>query len=140
MKYDVEIVNLKEPNNDLWTIIGEGLHHFNLEQAGNDDGKPICFALKHDKKIVGGIIGETHWNWFYINLMYLKEDYRGKGYGRKLLSLAEKEARRRGVTHSYLDTFSFQNPKFYFQQGYEIFGELHNFPKGNKRYYLFKKL
>jgi ribosomal protein S18 acetylase RimI-like enzyme len=63
-----------------------------------------------------------------------------RGFGRQLLALAEEEARQRGAEYAYLDTFSFQAPDFYKKQGYEIFGELPDFPPGHQRYFLSKKL
>lgn len=54
--------------------------------------------------------------------------------------MAEDEARKRGAKHAYLDTFSFQALDFYRKYGYEIFGELQDFPVGHQRYYLVKQL
>jgi len=72
--------------------------------------------------------------------MWLQEEFRGLGYGRKLLSLAEDEARKRGAEYAYLDTFSFQAPDFYKKLGDEVFGELGDFPVGHQRYFLKKEL
>ena len=69
-----------------------------------------------------------------------QEDLRGKGFGKELLSQAEEEARQRGAMHAYLDTFSFQAPGFYQKQGYEVFGQLDDFPTGHQRYFCKKKL
>ncbi len=55
-------------------------------------------------------------------------------------SRAELEARQRGARCAYLDTFSFQAPDFYKKQGYEVFGELRDFPEGHRRYFLRKQL
>jgi len=93
-----------------------------------------------DGEIVGGVSGATYWGWLYVNLMWLKEDLRGQGYGKELLTLAEDEARQRGAKQSYLDTFSFQAPGFYQKQGYEVFGQLDDFPPGHQRYFLCKVL
>ena len=112
-----------------------------MQQGGEDHSKPVFFGvLDADGKLVGGVIGETHWEWLYVNLMFLPEDLRGQGYGQRLLTLAEEEARARGAKHAYLDTFSFQAPGFYEKLGYEIFGVLEDFPPGQKRYYYRKEL
>ena len=124
-----------------WEIIGGGITNFNRQQAGDDSEKLLCFVVQGpDEEIVGGIIGATHWDWLYINLMWLKEAFRGRGYGHQLLTHAEDEARKRGAKHAYLDTFSFQSPDFYNQHGYQVFGELEDFPTGHQRYYMKKKL
>ena len=70
----------------------------------------------------------------------IKEELRGQGFGHRLLTLAEDEARHRGAKKAHLDTFSFQAPDFYKQHGYEVFGELQDFPPGHQRYFLSKQL
>ena len=138
---DYKIVNVENPDGSVWEVIGGGIHDYNMQQAGDGGGKLLCLVLyAPDQEIVGGLIGETHWNWFYINLLFVKEGLRGHGYGHRLLELAEGEARQRGAKHAYLDTFSFQAPDFYKQHGYRIFGELQDFPPGHQRFYLTKQL
>lgn len=58
------------------------------------------------------MIGETYWGWFYLCLMWVKEELRGQGYGQRLMNMPEEEAHRRGVQKVSLDTFSFQAPDF----------------------------
>lgn len=124
-----------------WGIIGSAIHAYNIQQAGDDQGRNLCFVLRAaDGEVVGGVIGATHWDWLHIDLLWVKEELRGRGYGRRLLLLAEEEARKRGAKHAYLDTFSFQAPDFYDQYGYRVFGELPDFPPGHRRYYLTKQL
>ena len=132
------IANTDKPE---WEIIGGGLRDYNIQQAGPGHDKPVCYLIyAPDQTIVGGIIGETHWNWLFINLMWIKEELRGHGYGHRLLLAAEEEARGRGAKYAYLDTFSFQAPDFYKKHGYQVFGTLDNFPPGHRRYYLTKQL
>lgn len=124
-----------------WGIIGQGISNYNKQQAGADNGQNLCFVLQSpDQEIVGGVIGATYWNWLYIDLMWIKEEHRRCGYGRRLLTLAEDEARKRGAKQAYLDTFSFQAPDFYKKHGYEVFGELQDFPTGHQRYFMTKQL
>jgi GNAT superfamily N-acetyltransferase len=141
MNEEHKIVNIEKPDESMWGMIGGGIHNFNIQQAGEGHGKLLCFILySPDEEVVGGMIGETHWDWFYINLMFVKEDLRGRGFGHRLLELAEDEARQRGAKNAYLDTFSFQAPDFYQKHGYQVFGKLPDFPLGHQRYYLTKQL
>ena len=91
-------------------------------------------------EIVGGVIGATFWDWCHIDLMWIKEELRGHGYGQRLLTLAEDEARQRGAKHVYLDTFSFQAPDFYKKYGYQVFGVLPDYPAGHQLYFMTKEL
>jgi len=138
MDEEYQIVYIDQPP---WEIIGGGIAEYNTQQAGDDQGKNLCFVLRSpDQEIIGGVIGATYWNWLYINLMWIKEEFRGRGFGHQLLTLAEQEARQRGAEYAYLDTFSFQAPDFYKKHGYEVFGELNDFPPGHRRYFLSKQL
>ncbi len=138
MSKDYEIVYVEQP---AWEVIGGGISDYNTQKAGDDSGQNLCFVLRGpDQEIVGGVIGATYWDWLYINLMWVREDLRGLGYGSQLLELAEEKGRERGAKNAYLDTFSFQAPAFYEKHGYEVFGELPDFPPGHQRFFLKKEL
>jgi GNAT superfamily N-acetyltransferase len=138
MAEEYTIVYSEKPE---WGIIGGGISEFNKQQAGDDNGKNLCFILKSpDDEIVGGVIGATYWDWLYVDLMWIKEELRGQGYGHRLLTMAEDEARQRGAKSAYLDTFSFQAPDFYKKHGYQVFGVLEDFPVGKTRFFLKKEL
>lgn len=137
--YSISFV--EKPEQLVWGIIGRGISSYNEQQAGDDGSQRICFAVQGtEQEVVGGIVAAIYWDWLYIDLMWLREDLRGQGYGSRLLAMAEEEARRRGAKHAFLDTFSFQAPEFYKKHGYHVFGELPNFPQGHTRYYFMKDL
>ncbi len=138
MQDHYEIKYLEQP---AWEIIGGGIRDYNNQQVGEDHGQTLCFVLQTlQDEIVGGVIGATYWDWLYVDLMWIREDLRGQGYGQQLLTLAEDKARERGATRAYLDTFSFQAPDFYKKCGYTEFGRLDNFPSGHTRSFLTKQL
>lgn len=141
MQEEYEIAYVGDPEESAWGIIGRGVGRYNREQAGDNHFQRLCFVLQTpDQEIIGGVLGETYWEWFYIDLLWVKDELRGQGYGHRLLTIAEQEARQRGAKNAYLDTFSFQAPDFYKQHGYQVFGELHDFPPGHQRYFLKKRL
>ena len=141
MDEEYQIVYVEKPQESAWGIIGQGLGEYNDKQAGDDNSQFICYVVQGpDQEILGGVIGAVHYEWFYLDLMWVKEELRGRGYGHKLLTAVEDAARKGGATKAYLDTFSFQAPDFYKKQGYRIFGELKDFPKGHQRYYCRKEL
>ena len=138
MNKELQILSVDNPE---WAVIGGGIHTFNIEQAGEDNGQMLCFILQGaDQEIVGGVIAATHWDWLNIDLMWIKAEFRGQGYGHKLLIQVEDKARELGARKAYLDTFTFQAPEFYQRHGYQVFGELQNFPTGHQRYYMTKEL
>ena len=141
MDPEYRIVNVGGPEDAEWSAVGGGISQFNKQQAGDTHHQSLCLMLHNaDGENVGGVIGSTYWDWLHIDLLWLKEELRGQGYGRQLLTAAEEEARQRGAKNAYLDTFSFQAPDFYRQHGYRVFGTLEDFPTGHQRYFMTKAL
>jgi GNAT superfamily N-acetyltransferase len=139
MKDEYQVVFVEHPEQSAWGIIGTGLNDFNKKQAGDDKPQRLCFVIQSaGEEIAGGVIGVVYWDWLYIDLMWVKEDLRGKGYGHRLLAQIEEAARNRGAKHVHLDTFSFQAPDFYRKHGYREFGRLDDFPAGHTRYFFVK--
>jgi GNAT superfamily N-acetyltransferase len=138
MTEEYTITATDEPD---WDLIGGGITSFNNQHAGEEHAKRLCFLVKGaDQTVLGGVIGIIYWDWLAVDLMWLPEELRGRGFGHQLLTTIEDEARRRGARHVHLDTFSFQAPEFYKKYGYRVFGELKDFPAGHTRYYMTKEL
>jgi GNAT superfamily N-acetyltransferase len=141
MEETYKIVHVEQPGEAEWGTIGPGISAYNEQHAGDEASQWICYVIHDpDAAIVGGVIAVVYWDWLYVDLMWLKEALRGQGYGSRLLTMAEEAARERGAKHAYLDTFSFQAPGFYEKRGYEVFGELKDFPQGHQRYFMTKEL
>lgn len=80
------------------------------------------------------------WNCLYIDVLWVKEEFRKEGYGSGLLNEVEKIAKEKGCKLIHLDTFDFQAKDFYLKYGYEIFGVLDDCPMEHKRYYMKKNI
>lgn len=91
-------------------------------------------------RVVGGAYGSTSWNWLHVNLIWVEDQRRSEGLGRRLMDAMEAAARERGCTHAHLDTFSYQARPFYDKLGYETFATLDDFPPGHRRFFLRKDL
>ncbi len=130
-----------EPQPDEIKLLTEQLIAFNRQRASEGNYQPLAIFLRDvNEHIVGGLVGETYWQWLYIEMLWVHESCRGQGHGHTLLNTAEQKAIQRGCQYAYLDTFSFQAPKFYQKRRYCIFGELPNFPEGYRRFFLRKDL
>jgi ribosomal protein S18 acetylase RimI-like enzyme len=99
MPEDYHILYVDKPDDSVWGAIGGGIRNYNRQQAGDDQHQSLCFVLHApDQEIAGGVIGATYWDWLYLNLLWIKDELRGRGYGQRLLTMAEGEARQRGAT------------------------------------------
>ena len=73
-----------------------------------------------------------------IEGLWVVEELRGRGLGRRLLLAAEAAAVKRGCRGAWLGTFDFQSRGFYERLGYTVFAELADFPDGHTHYHLRK--
>jgi GNAT superfamily N-acetyltransferase len=99
----------------------------------------MAWGASHE--LVGGVNAEwVNWGILFIHLLFVHEQFRGKGYGSLLLKEVEDKAKSQGCYLAHLDTFDFQGKEFYLKNGYTIFGILDDCPKGHKRFFLRKDL
>jgi GNAT superfamily N-acetyltransferase len=118
-------------------------HHlvaFNNQHAEPEHYQSLVLFVRDPAEgLVGGLLGYTHWRWLFVQNLWVAESLRGLGLGQQLMQSAEREARTRGCRHAYLDTFSFQALGFYQKLGYELFGQLDDYPPGHTKYFLQKR-
>jgi len=130
-----------EPNAQDARAVREAIYAYNRSRAGDQQYEPLTIFLRDSRgRLVGGLLGSTYWQWLTIDFLWVAEDLRGRGHGRRLLMAAEGEALRRSCKHACLDTFSFQSKGFYERLGYVAFGALDDFPGEHRRYFLRKTL
>lgn len=130
-----------EPSGKDAEVIREGMlaHHAASGHPRNEDVFSILLRDTEDK-VLGAVIGSCLFGRMHIRTLWVDEGIRSSGWGRKLMETAESEAVRRGCTHAYTDTFSWQAPDFYKKLGYQEVGALEDYPPGENLKYLSKRL
>jgi GNAT superfamily N-acetyltransferase len=103
------------------------------------DSRRFAFLLRDaEGQISAGVIGVLSWRWLFIEALWVDDALRGRGTGRSLMERAETYARGQGCHSAWLDTF--QAKDFYLAIGYELFGLLEDYPPGQSRRFMRKKL
>jgi GNAT superfamily N-acetyltransferase len=74
-----------------------------------------------------------------IEALWVRQEMRRRRFGSRLLTAAEREARRQGCEQIALETH-IPGPAFCEQHGFEIVGALTNYPKGHSKLFLRKQL
>lgn len=98
------------------------------------------FATDDDGNLVGGIDCRTKGIWLEICPFWIDESHRGRGLGTRIMNQVESEARERGCTKAFVDTFAFQAPGFYERIGYTLCGTVSDYPPGYAYHLLVKDL
>jgi len=132
----------RQPSEAVRAELYDRLLAFNETTIGDASFAPLAVVLEDAPggRLIGGLWGETYYDWMFVELLFVPEPWRGEGLGARLLAAAEDVARERGCRHAWLDSYSFQAPAFYLKQGYEVFGTLPDYPRGMERLFLCKRL
>lgn len=129
------------PSPEELAAITDALTAFNTGDVGPADRRPLAVLIRDtDGKVSGGLSGFTAWGWLFIQMLYIPDTLRGTGLAGRILAKAEEEAKARGCRGAWIDTFNPQALGAYLRQGYEVFGELADFPEGRTRSFLRKNL
>lgn len=137
-----EIVVTDVIDEQVASMIGDGLDRFNALQTGYSDKQPLAVVVKHPDtgQVLGGAVGRSSLGLLFLDLFYLPESLRGSGLGTQILLAFEAEGRRRNCRSAVLYTISFQAPGFYERNGWHIFGEIPCEPPGTSRVFMTKAL
>ena len=121
--------------------VREHLNTFNTAVSGFAEYHSVSVFLRdeHDE-VLGGCLGEIWGGWLAVNILWVTEPLRGRGYGRQLLEAAERYAVERGCTRAWLTTFSFQVPHYYPNLGWVPFAVLDDHPLGHRHHFFQKRL
>lgn len=132
-------------------LLGRRLHDDNwdgsaglraLRATSAEHEHPLeVWLLGEDGALAGGLSGRTWAYWLHVDLLWVDARHRGAGHGARLLAEAERVAREdRACTRSRLETWDFQAPAFYRKHGYEVAGEVEDYPPGVHEFTLVKRL
>lgn len=101
----------------------QGIRNKMIKIAENDNGEPVGFIFYRTDLKVPYVSG----NYLWIDLIYVKEEERGKGIGTALYRDAEEYARRMGLDRIVIDIFepNMRSKEFHAGLDFEPFYTIH---------------
>jgi ribosomal protein S18 acetylase RimI-like enzyme len=116
---------------DAWNMAVTGIHDFHQ----------VAIFLRDDAGANrGGVTGGVWAGWLHIVALWVDEDLRGRGFGRRLVEAAEAEALAAGAHSAFLETHAFQAPGLYRRLGYQAIAEIDEYPPGGSQLIMRKRL
>jgi len=138
---DIRIVSDPHASESLKQVVVDHLDLYNVGTTGITEYSPVNLFLRDQAdEVLGGLLGAVWGGVLFVRILWVAQALRGRGYGRRLLEMAEQRAVERGCRQVFLDTHSFQAPGFYERQGYQIYARADNWPVGHAHYFLRKEL
>jgi GNAT superfamily N-acetyltransferase len=132
---------VSDADDGLRERLNEEINAFNVAATGLADGGLLAIAVRENGgDLRAGLFGWTWGGCGYIEVLWVRDDQRGRGLGTRLLAAAEQEIHRRGCGQVALSTHSFQAPGFYARLGYEECGRTPAYPRGHDQIHLVKRL
>lgn len=137
-----ELQILRRPPPELRHRLDRRLTEFNRRRVGRSDARTFgaVFVDPGTHREVAGLYAQSYWGWMYVDELWVDARRRGQGLGRRLMAEAEEEAAARGCRGMWVDTWSWQARGFYAKLGFELFGEIEDFPPPHRRLFLKKRL
>lgn len=131
----------EEPIQEDEQVLNDGISDEATLKKNMERIKPFRIFIKDAHGIVfGGASGTIFYGSLYVDMLWLKEELRHQGLGRKLMMEAEKIGRDRQCTFVTLNTMDWEALPFYQKLGYEIEFVREGYVNESKMYMLRKKL
>ena len=122
-------------------IVDAGLGDFSDAAAPLHEVRRLsCFARRPGGEVIGGAVGRTWGPAAEIQQLWVSEAHRRRGVGAKLVRAFESRAVERGCRTLYLETLSFQAPRFYASLGYRVVFELRALPHGVVKFTMLREI
>jgi ribosomal protein S18 acetylase RimI-like enzyme len=108
------------------------IHDETLAAVGHGAARELAvFDRDPGGAIIGGVYGFTWAGTCDLLHLWVHPDHRRRGRATALLDAAEAEAARRGCRRVVLFTHGTQAPELYRRRGYDLVGEVPDYPAGD---------
>lgn len=134
---NIEILN--DQDTESFDALVSGVRQHNHLKLGNEETQPLSVIARNESnEVIAGVSGVTIYKHFLVNVVWVAETAREQGLGKKLMLMAESEAKQRGCIAAQVDTLSIQAPDFYQKLGFKIAGKIPGLTQDHDRYFLMK--
>ena len=134
----MEVLTIENPNEQDTKPIEQGVMQYGLLQVGGEIPRKWAFHMKVENKIIGGATGRDHFSQFYLDNIWVKEEYRSKGIGQRIHEDVVACAERCGCNRILLSTLNKRASQFYRKLGYEHLAVIEEYVVGFNLIYMAK--
>lgn len=134
------ILNLSPSEDDILKVRRKLQEYNSSFFEIEDEPKFVISEEDENGELIGGIVCTIVGQWLEVDFLWVREDQRGKGLGKKLLFEAEKVGVENNCTRAFLTTMNFQAKPFYLKYGYKVVYVQKGYPLINEKYFMEKIL
>ena len=123
------------------TIVDGLNHHAHMQKDLGQNNGSFSFVIENaNKELEAGISGFYYDGCFHIDMLFVAESCRSKGYGSDLVQKAEELAHKKGCLFMSVNTMDYQARPFYEKHGFKVEFTREGFEKDSKMYCMRKEL
>ncbi|QTE74772.1 GNAT family N-acetyltransferase [Clostridiales bacterium FE2010] len=135
---EIEIIDLTEEQS---TALEDMLDEYDYSFIKFRLDGSVEIGIYDNGELIAGLSAVmTAFRIMYVSTVFVKEEYRRKGYGAMLMREMEKRAKALGANMIRLDTFDWQGKEFYEALGYQQVGHYTNEEDGFSEYFFLKRI
>lgn len=138
--YDTSFEIQYPPVTDDLKALDNGLRRHATPIAPIDIRSIATVAIDDTGDIYGGVEGIQFWGWGEVRAIWIADERRGEGLGRRLMTAFEAAIRERGAHHIVADVTDWQSPDFFKALGYQHTGQIEDRPPQHITYQMQKAL
>ncbi len=139
MKFQIQQNKLRD---EVKKRIFDGFGSQAIESTGINglSEDPISFEIFDRTEFVGAIVVQPFWEQLHIKYLFIEKNYRGQGIARQLMNHALEFGIKCECHFAFVETMSFQAPKFYQKMGFVIEFSRPGYAENTTFHYLKKSL
>lgn len=136
----MEIETIENPSEFEVQPIINGVMEYGLSQVNGVVPRKWAFHAKKSNELIGGATGRDHFSQFYLDNIWVKEEYRSKGIGESIHKEVVACAKKCGCRKIQLNTLNEKAAKFYSGLGYATLSVIEDYVDGFNLYYMAIKI
>lgn len=130
-----------DPSPEDIEFLYQGIYQEALKKKGMRPNQPFGFFLKdYEGRTVGGLNGFCYYGCLYMDQLYICEEYRGLGWGKKLVQAAEAFGVSQKCMMFTVTTMDWEACSFYEKLGYSVMFTITGYENDSKMYLLRKEM
>ena len=136
----MEVSTIEEPSPEESKPIEVGIMEYGLSQVNGIAPKKWAFHAMENGEIIGGATGRVHFSQFYLDNIWVKEEFRSKGIGTRLHEAIIACAKQSACKRIQLNTLNEKAVEFYVGLSYETLAVIEGYVDGFNLYYMARKI
>jgi ribosomal protein S18 acetylase RimI-like enzyme len=136
----MKMLTIENPGEKDTKPIEDGVMQYGLLQVDGVIPRKWAFHARDSNEIIGGAVGRDYFSQFYLDNIWVKEEHRSKGLGKRIHEEVVRCAEKCDCKRILLSTLNENAVRFYRALGYYQLAVIEEYVVGFNFYYMAKTI